>query len=474
MLGALYMESMKNKPHMVIIDEDNEFQEQIKTFFSEKGYSVASYCNHEEVITKCITDGKFWDVLLMNLNLKKISSEIFIETVNKINPNLPIILMAPPEAEDDAIQIIKKGAFDFHIQPIHFPQLAIAVERAMKLKALKVDNSLLRERVKVTAYEFNGIVGKSPKFLASLEIAKRVAKSHANIFITGESGTGKEVFARYIHNESKITKGPFIAINCSAIPENLLESELFGHSKGAFTGAQDKKMGLFEAAENGTLFLDEIGDLSLNLQAKLLRVLQEKKIRRVGENQFRTINARIISATHKNLAEEIQNGQFREDLFYRLSVIPLIIPPLRSRPEDILPLAEYFLKKFVLENGANAKYFSKDAIKFMLSNNWRGNVRELENSIERAVVLTIGAEVKAEDFMISIIDSSDTDRALLQMENKKNKFTLSFEKELPSLEDAIQKYIEFAVGHNGGAKDRTAKEIGIDRKTLYKRLQIEK
>jgi two-component system response regulator HydG len=314
------------------------------------------------------------------------------------------------------------------------------------------------------------VIGRSPKFINSLDLAKRVANSHASVLITGESGTGKEIFAKYIHNESKSSKGPFVAINCSAIPENLLESELFGHAKGSFTGAQENRVGLFEEAQNGTLFLDEIGDLSLPLQSKLLRVLQEKKIKRVGENQYRQVNCRIISATHKNLSIEVKDHRFREDLYFRLDVIPIFIPPLRERLEDIMPLAEYFLKKYAAINFSVAKYFSKDSIKYLLTNKWQGNIRELENTIERATVLCNQIEVSLDD-LIPLSESSieNMDKNVLDLGD--NTFYITHSEKLPSLDEVIQKYIQYAVNKKSGARDQTAKEIGIDRKTLYKRLQ---
>ena len=315
------------------------------------------------------------------------------------------------------------------------------------------------------------MIGHSNVFMNLLLVSQKIAQSSANIFISGESGTGKELIAQFIHDKSLQSKGPFVAINCSAIPENLLESELFGHAKGSFTGAIDKKIGLFEEAENGTLFLDEIGDLSLPLQAKLLRVLQEKKIKRVGENQFRSINARIISATHKNLAKEIELGNFREDLFYRLSVVPIDIPPLRERKEDIIPLAEYFLKEYATKNRSSVQRFSPDALQYLIDNPWYGNVRELENAIERAVILAKSEQVERGDFSPSIIElnkQSVQDKNEIHFEHE---FTIGFQDHLPTLDDTIQKFIEFAVSHNQGAKDRTAREIGIDRKTLYKRLR---
>ncbi len=458
--------------HIVVVDDSRQIQDRLETYFVDKGYLFSKYADANLAIEECRTHGGSWDVILSDLHLSTMSEVNFTEKIKKCRPELPIILISPEQSADVAAEVVTKGAYDFIFAPINFPQLSVAVERAIKLKAINTDLELLREQVKFSIPLPKGIIGKSPKFIAALDVARRVARSKTNIFISGESGTGKEVFARFIHNEGSTVKGPFIAINCSAIPENLLESELFGHAKGAFTGAHDKKIGLFEAAENGTLFLDEIGDLSLSLQAKLLRVLQEKKIKRVGENQFRDINARVISATHKNLAEEIKQGTFREDLFYRLSVIPINIPPLRSRAEDIIPLAEYFLKKFAVENSSPAKFFSKSAIKYLLESNWRGNVRELENGVERAVVLASKPEVQATDFSRSILDGDEAPVRQIQT-SLENQFVISFDHELPTLDHVIQKYVEFAVSHHGGAKDSTAKAIGIDRKTLYKKLKIE-
>ena len=314
------------------------------------------------------------------------------------------------------------------------------------------------------------IIGHSAKILAAIELAKHVAASTANILITGESGTGKEVFAKFIHSESKHSTGPFVGINCSAIPENLLESELFGHSKGSFTGAQEKRIGMFEEAQDGTFFLDEIGDLSLALQTKLLRVLQEKQIKRVGENHCRPINCRIISATHKDLSTEVKEHRFREDLFFRLNVIPISIPALRERRDDILPLAMTFLKKFSFENGTPAKSFSKEAIEFLVKNSWRGNVRELENMVERAVVLCTEAEISLENLM-PLASALDSSRSGNDVEIDRDVFCVRYSDPLPTIEEVICRYIEFAVGKKGGARDKTAKELGIDRKTLYKRMR---
>jgi two-component system response regulator HydG len=306
------------------------------------------------------------------------------------------------------------------------------------------------------------IIAKSPAILNALHLAKTVAPSTANILIGGESGTGKEVLAQYIHCESKRKSGPFIPINCSAIPEHLLESELFGHARGAFTGAVDSKIGLFEAAEKGTFFLDEIGDLSMPLQAKLLRVLQERKITRVGENRPRSIDVRVVSATHKNLLNEVRLGRFREDLYFRLNVVQVTLAPLRERREDIVPLADYFLSKFAKLHESAAQSFSEDVIEFFLTHSWRGNVRELENKIESATVLCPHSCVTMEHV------HRDEDRDFGQHLLPGDEFRVPIGEDLKPLSEIVQLYVDFAIARNGGAKDRTAKELGIDRKTLYK------
>lgn len=459
------------KQHVVVVDDDLDTQDLISAYFKPRGFLVTCFSDAETAMKASLTKGQTWDVLLTDFRLPKMSGVEFTIKMKSTLPNLPIILITTSKSAEVAVEAIQKGAYDFIVKPIHFPQLQISVERALHLKALHGDITELRERVKSVATNQTKIIGRSPKFLKALDIAQRVASSSANIFISGESGTGKEVFAKFIHKESKHNKGPFVAINCSAIPENLLESELFGHAKGAFTGAQDKKIGLFEEAENGTLFLDEVGDLSLPLQAKLLRVLQEKKIKRVGENQYRSINCRIISATHKELGGEIKEGRFREDLFFRLNVIPIHIPPLRERPEDLVPLAESFLRKLALENGSPARSFSKEAIKFIMENPWRGNVRELENTIERAVVLSTTPEISLENI---IPLSTGLEESAEQNRNSYlNNFTVNYATQLPTLDEVIHKYVQFAVEKNNGARDKTAKEIGIDRKTLYKKLKVE-
>lgn len=313
----------------------------------------------------------------------------------------------------------------------------------------------------------NSIIAHSPCFVSVLDRARRVAGSSANVLITGESGTGKELVARFIHDNSDRAKQKFIPINCAAIPEHLLEAELFGHSKGAFTGAGTQKAGLFEDANNGTLFLDEIGDMDLHLQSKLLRVLQEKKVKRVGENHYRPLDIRILAATHSDLAQDVQNKKFREDLFFRLNVVPLEIPPLRERDEDVLPLALHFLRKYSLKHHSRELHFGSLVMEYLRSQVWVGNVRELENSIERAVVL-------CEEHEISIDHLQGCGKKIAMAPSGWNSlFDRVREKEgrLLSLEEFSRQYIEYALQVNKGAREKTAKDLGIDRKTLYRRTQ---
>ncbi|XGC82124.1 sigma-54 interaction domain-containing protein [Bdellovibrio bacteriovorus] len=307
------------------------------------------------------------------------------------------------------------------------------------------------------------IIAHNARFKEVLNVAKRVAASSANVLITGESGTGKEIVARYIHDLSPRSKEVFVPINCSAIPDQLLESELFGFARGAFTGAAVAKAGLFEEANGGTLFLDEIGDLDLHLQAKLLRVLQEKKVKRVGENHYRPLNIRILAATHNDLGEDVQHKKFREDLYFRLNVVPIAIPPLRERTEDIMPLAHYFLKKYSLKHHASEKRFADDVPAYLLSHSWLGNVRELENTIERSVVLS----------MSDVITVSDLDGGQRRFVNMESIFERICQKEgrLLSLEEVCNHYIDYALQVNNGAREKTAKDLGIDRKTLYRKIQ---
>lgn len=458
---------LKISATIALIDDDLDLLDLLTSFFKQRGFKVLSYSNAEEALVEIENKRTHPDVVISDLKLPVMSGMELIIRIRKTNSSIPIILMTAEGSVETAVEAIASGAYDFVLKPLHIPQLMISVQRALHLNEVQTENSNLKSIFQgQDSLGLKGVIGKSQGFKKAMELAKRVSTSQANILISGESGSGKEVVAKAVHELGDKKDGPFIAINCSAIPENLLESELFGHAKGSFTGANDKKVGLFEEANKGTLFLDEIGDLSLPLQAKLLRVLQERKIKRIGENQYRDITARIICATHKDLRKEVSEGKFREDLYFRLNVIPIYMPPLRERKEDIIPLSEYFLKKFAIMNNANVKGFTKEAMQKLESNGWKGNVRELENAIERAVVLTTSEIIQVED-----LPSDEPYRAEPLVELRESS-GMSFEESKPvTLDELSKKYIQFIFDKNDGAKEQTAKDLGIDRKTLYRKLK---
>jgi two-component system, NtrC family, response regulator HydG len=471
------MEKSPQLPLLALIEDDEDLRDLVDAFFRQKGYRVAVFGDPRELLREIETNHFSPAAIISDLMLPNLTGIELTKKIRALGNDVPIILITAHKTSESAIEAIEAGAYDFVVKPIHFPQLQISVERALHFNRIRKENLALKSAVALReGLGIEGIVGRSSGLMRAVDLARRVADSSASVFISGETGTGKEVIAKAIHQLSRRAKHPFVAINCSAIPENLLESELFGHVKGAFTGAADKKIGLFEEAGEGTLFLDEIGDLSPPLQAKLLRVLQERKIKRLGENVSREIQARIISATHKDLRQEIREKKFREDLFFRLNVIPIHLPPLRQRQEDILPLADFFLKKFAALNQKRVEGFSKSALEYLLKNPWKGNVRELENSIERAVVLCEGQVLEASDLEFDSFEPAG--KRLLQDQSPAGAESRPFshliakdETALITMEELNNRYLLYALERNHGAKDKTARDLGIDRKTLYRRLQ---
>lgn len=464
MLDPRYMKKAK----IILIDDDKDIQELISSFFKIRNYETICYNDAQSALEEISNAKVKGDVIITDLMMPGLTGIEFTQRLKVLGSEIPIILITANKKVETAVEAIAAGAYDFVVKPLHFPQLLVSVERALYLTRIEEENSTLKTVVQLQEghSSIEGIIGKSAGIKNALELARRVSQSNANILITGESGTGKEVIAKAIHSMGSRKKAPFVAINCSAIPENLLESELFGHSKGAFTGAVDKKMGLFEEADGGTLFLDEIGDLTLPLQAKILRVLQERKIKRIGENQYRPVNVRILSATHKNLRQEITNKNFREDLFFRLNVIPIWIPPLRERKEDILPLSEFFLRKYTALNNVKIKQFSKDAHDYLMTHNWPGNVRELENTIERAIVLSNSNLIRFED-----VCSSEHKATSESAEEPAVRFPVFGNSKFLTVEQLVNRYVQHVLELNNGAKEKTARDLQIDRKTLYRRLR---
>jgi two-component system, NtrC family, response regulator HydG len=341
------------------------------------------------------------------------------------------------------------------MKPFKLTEISHTIEKAISYGRLQRQNKTLSSELKKT-WNRNEIIGKSPAMQSIFDLVERVAPAQSNVLITGESGSGKEVVAKAIHNLSPRAKKNFVAINCTAIPNTLLESELFGHSKGAFTGATERKKGLFEEAEGGTLFLDEIGDLDIALQAKLLRVLQERKIKPVGDTQMKDIDVRIITATHKDLKKAILERNFREDLYYRISVIPITVPPLRHRQEDIPLLAQHFLNKYAVLNNKLVTGFSFETMQKLLAMAWVGNVRELENLVERLVVLTQNAIIQANE-----IPASD--------EKNHESFYGQATEDSPTLEQLEKRYIQMILSKTADKKEKAAQILGINRRTLYRK-----
>lgn len=443
---------MAQKELIYLIDDDAEMTSMLNDFLSGHRYRVQCFTSAQEAYQALSEEVA---LVITDLRMPGMDGLSFIENAKRKWPFLPIILVTAFGSIETAIEATKKGAFHFLTKPLKLTELIVYVEKALHFRELQKSNLILRNEWK-TQFSFSGIIGKSSAMLAVFDLIQRVAPSSANVLIQGDSGTGKEMVARAIHKLGPRKANNFVAINCTAIPDTLLESELFGHAKGSFTGAIQRKKGLFEEADGGTIFLDEIGDMDLNLQTKILRVLQEKRIRAVGDIVDRPVDVRIIAATHKDLKAATREGRFREDLFYRLSVIPIYIPPLRHRIEDIPLLAQYFLEKYNSTSANGNKSFSPEALNALISLPWEGNVRELENVIERAVVLTPG----------DIIQRADLPHA----ENMSAEAFMSQTiEELPTLEDMERRYIKFVLDKTAGRKEKAAHILGINRRTLYRK-----
>lgn len=443
--------------HIIVIDDDAEMRSLLTDFLQQEGYRVSNFPNARLALEKISADGQPFDgdLVISDIKMPEMTGIEFAEKFKSIHPEVPLILITAFGSIESAIDAIRKGAFDYVVKPFKLAEMSVTVSRALKFRALERDNTILRSEIR-NSHSFANIIGKSPGMQEVFDLVRRVSQAMANVLITGESGTGKERVARAIHDLGPRRAKPFVAINCTAIPESLLESELFGHARGSFTGAHQRKRGMFEDADGGTIFLDEIGDMDLSIQAKLLRVIQEKRIRAVGDNVDREIDVRIIAATHKDLKAAIKAGRFREDLYYRLSVIPIVIPPLRHRREDIPLLAEHFLKKYAAANGSRVNAFSKEAMAKLIGMTWEGNVRELENVIERAVVLAQGNLIDMRDLPHSEVVDAEAFYA---------QATGSF----PTLEDLERRYIKFILEKCGGRKEKAAQILGINRRTLYRK-----
>jgi two-component system response regulator HydG len=455
------MKSHRGK--IVIVDDEQEMRSLLQDYLQEEGYETHCFPVATDALEAMSPGGPLGaelnegdiDVIISDIKMPKMDGLEFTSRIQRLRPEVPVILITAFGSIETAIEAMRRGAFHYVVKPFKLVEMGVQVDRAAEHRKLQRDNTALRQEVK-KSFSIGNVIGKSNAMKAIFDLVSRVSQATANVLVTGESGSGKEMVARAIHQNGPRASKPFIAINCTAIPESLLESELFGHAKGSFTGAIQRKRGLFEEAEGGTLFLDEIGDMNPLLQSKLLRVIQERKVRAVGENIDRPMDVRIIAATHKNLKTAIKEGRFREDLFYRLSVIPIVIPSLRNRRDDIPLLAEHFLKKYSAMNNSRVKGFSKRAMAKLMEQKWEGNVRELENVVERAVVLCPNP----------LIDESDIPTT--ETQNAEAFFSGAIE-DFPTVAQLEERYIKIVMDKTAGRKDKAAQILGINRRTLYRK-----
>ena len=390
---------------LLVVDDEPSMREFLEIMLSQEGYQVRTASNGEEGVKAYRTEEP--DLVLTDVKMPGMSGLDLIREIHSLDPTAPIIAITAYASADDAIRAVREGAYDYLSKPFQIEDLRIIIRNALEARRLRRENLELRRSIE-GRYRFGDIIGKSHEMVEIFDLISRVAPSKAGVLIMGESGTGKELIAKAVHYNSPRADKPFVTINCTAIPENLLESEMFGHQKGSFTGAVATKAGLVEAAHTGSLFLDEVGEIPQAIQVKLLRFLQEREFRRVGGTDDKKIDVRVIAATNKKLEEEMEAGNFREDLYYRLNVIRILLPPLREREEDIPLLIDHFMNKFSKEQGKNIEKVSSLAMRVLCNYSYPGNVRELENIIERCVTLEQSDQLTAENLPHKLFESADS------------------------------------------------------------------
>ncbi|MFW6114951.1 MAG: sigma-54-dependent transcriptional regulator [Thermodesulfobacteriota bacterium] len=449
---------MTNANTVLVVDDDPAHRTMLRTLLAGWGYRVSEADDGEGAIV--MVREQAFDLILMDIRMIKLSGLEALIEIKAFNPAIPIIIMTAYSSVESAVEAMKNGAYDYLTKPLDFDELRITMERAMEHSHLREENQQLRATLG-TQFDSRNIIGRSPAMVRLMETIGQVAPTEATVLITGESGTGKEMVAGAIHFNSSRKDGPFVKINCAAITETLLESELFGHEKGAFTGAYKTKEGRFRQAHGGTLFLDEVSEMPLAMQVKLLRVLQDREITRVGGEEVMKVDVRIIAATNKDLIKEVDAGRFREDLYYRLNVVNLAMPPLRERTEDIPLLAQHFLGQFAEQNHKQVQGFSPQAMDRLLRHTWPGNVRELMNAVERAVVLARTSYLAEEEFPLVPRDATPEGEMRIEI-------TGSDDLPLDEVEKStILRTLELTKGN----KSEAARRLGITRRTLHKKLK---
>jgi two-component system response regulator AtoC len=445
------------KKRVLVVDDEENLRNMLTMIIRKEGYDVDTSVNGKEALTKIREDN--YDFVLCDIKMPKLDGLGLLKELNSNNGNDTIIMMSAYGAIDTAIEAMKLGAYDYISKPFKTDEIILTLKKAEERERLKRENILLKEQIKKD-YSFENFIGKSQTMVSIFEMIKKVADYKSTVLISGESGTGKELVARAIHGNSQRADKPFIAVNCGAIPENLLESELFGHIKGAFTDATRNKSGLFEEADKGTIFLDEIGELPIILQVKLLRVLQDEEIRRVGDTKPIKVDVRVVAATTRDLEKEVGEGNFRDDLFYRLNVLPISLPTLRERKEDVPLLVDHFIQRFNDRLDLKVKGLTQEALDILVNFPWRGNVRQLENTIERAMIFVQGDKLDINDLPSEVKESNENEKLFFdgnELSIKRSSRVL--EKEL--IRKALQK--------TNGNRTQAAKILEIShRALLYK------
>ncbi len=449
---------MQNR-RILVVDDEESIRTSLATVLKSRGHSVGSFGDGASALAAAI-DGDY-DLLVVDLSLPQTSGLEILREVKAKKPDIPVIVITGFASPQSAVEAMKLGAYDYLTKPFDLDEVEMIVERALDRRRLIDENRYLREEIR-SRFGFDNLIGENPQVQKAYVTAAQVAQTNATVLCLGETGTGKEFLARFIHYHSRRAEGPFVKVNCAALPETLLESELFGHEKGAFTNAIARRAGRFEIADGGTIFLDEIGDITPAMQAKLLRVLQEKQFERVGGEQTITSDVRVIAATNRNLQQAVRDKEFREDLYYRLNVITITLPPLRERPEDIPLFARHFMEKYAAEFGKPVKEITPDALAALSAYSWPGNIRELENCIERAVILT---------------NDSIIDRRNLHLDGEPSltvRNTPSNEggDDLRPLSEVEKDHIKRVLDACEWNQSRAAAVLGIDRKTLRNKLKL--
>ncbi|PKK84068.1 MAG: hypothetical protein CVT49_05445 [candidate division Zixibacteria bacterium HGW-Zixibacteria-1] len=441
---------------ILVVDDEQSMCDFMEIMLTKEGYDVETTVSGSEAIQR--TASSEYDLIIADLMMPEMSGLDLLKKVKKGRPNQELIVMTAFASVDTAIEAMREGALDYITKPFKVDEIKLVIEKSVNQKHMAEENSRLKQQLKHD-YSFINFIGQSDEIINLKKLAAKVSITDSTVLVRGESGTGKDLVAKAIHAGSGRATGPFITINCAALPETLLESELFGYKKGAFTGAIKDKDGLFKMADGGTFFLDEVGNTSPAIQVKLLRVLEDKIITPVGDTKPIEVDVRLIAATNADLEQDVKAGKFRSDLFYRLNVIPLYIPPLRERADDLPILVDHFLKKYCDRNKVEPKTLGPEALEILNKYDWPGNVRELENCIERAVLFSRGNVINIDDFPSKIIEGKS--RAIVSEETP----------ETPTLESIEKAYIYYIMNKAKGKKAQAAKLLGIDNSTLYRKLE---